>query len=428
MPLLLALCSIGAKATDDNAHNAFSPYSIFGVGNIVKQGSAYNKSMGGVGIASRNKGYINFLNPAAVASRDTLSFMADISASLNGTSFSQSGRKTFNNDFNIGSIAFSFPIYRKSAFLIGITPFSDVAFDFSSREKTGSLAETNIITRAAHGDGGIYQIMAGPGATFGKWSVGAQALYYFGKIDKKYTYNFTSSSSNSIYTGYTMQLNGMSAKLGVQYETTLSSGLTLTAGVTHRFPTRLHGEIRDYQYAVMSSVTDTLRNDTLSLSGSKVKLASETGIGISLRKGDKWMVEIDYLFSSWKNTGIGNATGFANGNSNTVFTPSVSHSIRAGVEYTPNKNDIRYYLRRCAYRAGVYYDKAYFKAGGHSVNTMGLTLGITLPIFRLNNGLTLGVDLGQRGTTTAGLVKERFLTFSVGFNIHDIWFKKPQYD
>ena len=92
------------------------------------------------------------------------------------------------------------------------------------------------------------------------------------------------------------------------------------------------------------------------------------------------------------------------------------------------QNDIRYYLRRCAYRAGVYFDKAYYKAGGHSVNTMGLTIGMTLPIFRLNNGLTLGLDLGQRGTTSDGLVRERYVTFSVGFNIHDIWFKKPQYE
>lgn len=426
--VVLMLCGLGLRAEDDNAHNAFSPYSIFGIGDIVKQGSAYNRSMGGVGIASRNKAYINYLNPAAITSRDTLSFMADFSVSLGNTSFSQNGKKSFNNNFNISSIAFSFPIYEKSAFMIGITPFSDVAFDFSSREQNDILAQTNIITRAAHGNGGIYQLMGGAAATFGKWSFGGQLLYYFGSIDKKYTYNFTSTSSNSIYTGYSMNINGVSAKLGVQYETTLSGGLTLTAGITHRFPTRLKGNVRDYQYGVMSSFTDTLRNDTLSLSKSKVKIASETGIGISLRSGDKWMVEVDYLYSNWESSGLDKVSGFAAGNSSLAFSPGVSHSIRAGVEYTPNKNDIRYYLRRCAYRAGVYYDKAYYSVAGKSVNSFGLTFGVTLPVFRLNNGLTLGVDMGQRGTTTSGLVRERYVLFAVGFNIHDIWFKKPRYE
>lgn len=99
-----------------------------------------------------------------------------------------------------------------------------------------------------------------------------------------------------------------------------------------------------------------------------------------------------------------------------------------GAEYIPNKNDIRYYLRRCAYRAGLYYNTSYFKLNGNTINSYGLTLGVTLPIFRWYNGLTLGVDIGQRGGAKASMVKERYIMFNVGFNIHDIWFQKPRYD
>ena len=59
----------------NGTYGAYSPYSIYGIGDLSKQGTAYNKSMGGVGIANRNNRFINIQNPAAVTARDTLSFI-----------------------------------------------------------------------------------------------------------------------------------------------------------------------------------------------------------------------------------------------------------------------------------------------------------------------------------------------------------------
>ena len=72
--------SCNVVSAQDGAYSSYSPYSVFGVGDIARQGTAYNKSMGGVGIASRNNRFINYLNPAAVAARDTLSFMLNLLA------------------------------------------------------------------------------------------------------------------------------------------------------------------------------------------------------------------------------------------------------------------------------------------------------------------------------------------------------------
>ena len=60
--LIISVCASAQSGT----YGAYSPYSIFGVGNISKEGTAFNKSMGGVGIATRNKRFINYLNPAAI--------------------------------------------------------------------------------------------------------------------------------------------------------------------------------------------------------------------------------------------------------------------------------------------------------------------------------------------------------------------------
>ena len=49
--LVMSVC----VSAENGTYGAYSPYSIFGVGDLSKQGTAFNKSMGGVGIASRNK-------------------------------------------------------------------------------------------------------------------------------------------------------------------------------------------------------------------------------------------------------------------------------------------------------------------------------------------------------------------------------------
>ena len=96
----------------------------------------------------------------------------------------------------------------------------------------------------------------------------------------------------------------------------------------------------------------------------------------------------------------------------------------------PNRNDIRNYFRRCTYRAGFYYDQAYYKLDGNNVNSMGLTFGLTLPIeneYRKYNGITLGVDMGQKASARNDMIRERYVMFVIGFNIHDLWFIKNQY-
>ena len=113
-----------------------------------------------------------------------------------------------------------------------------------------------------------------------------------------------------------------------------------------------------------------------------------------------------------------------------VFSSTVSQSFRAGFEITPNRNDIRYFLKRCTYRAGIYYDQSYYKLDGNNVNSLGITLGFTLPVFRemRYNGISLGIDMGQRASARNNMIRERYAMFVIGFNIHDIWFQKPRYN
>lgn len=423
--LIISVCASAQSGT----YGAYSPYSIYGIGEISKQGTAYNKSMGGVGIAARNKRYINYLNPAAVTARDSLSFMADFGLSEKNTVFSQNNVRSAKNTFNIYDFVMSFPIYRSSAFMVGITPFSDVGYDFSSIEtKPEIIGNTGNITYDSYGTGSIYQIFAGAGATFwDRFSVGAELLFLFGNIDKVTNMNYSDDSYRSLNSGNDLTIRGVTGKFGVQYEQKLGGNVSMIVGATYRMGTKMRGYSTDYRYAVQSSVTDTLRynQDTLNTAG--LRFGDEIGIGISIKGGEKWSAEFNYLRSDWRKSGMDNAPGFSTVGGS-VFSSSVSQSFRAGFEIVPNRNDIRYYLKRCAYRAGVYYDQSYYKLDGRDVNTIGLTLGVTLPVFRWYNGISLGVDLGQRASKKNDMIRERYAMFVVGFNIHDIWFQKPRYN
>ena len=257
--------------------------------------------------------------------------------------------------------------------------------------------------------------------------MGAEFIYYFGNIDKITHMDYADNSYRSVNTGSEISVNGATGKFGLQYEQKLAGDVSLTLGATYRMSTRLKGYSTNYRYATQSSVVDTLRHSVDTLAHGNVRFGDEIGVGIALKGGEKWHVEFDYLRSGWGKSGMDTAPGFsAIGDSK--FTATTSQSFRLGFEIVPNRNDIRYYMRRCAYRAGVYYDQAYYKLDGNNVNSMGITFGMTLPVFRWYNGLTLGVDLGQKASTRHDMIRERYARIVVGFNIHDIWFQKPRYN
>ena len=423
--LIISVC----VSAQDGTYGAYSPYSIYGIGDISKEGTAFNKSMGGVGVATRNRRFINYLNPAAVTARDSLSFMADFGLSQSNNVYKQGDLRSAHNTFNIYNFVMSFPIYRSSAFMVGITPFSDTGYDFSSIETDPDIiGQTGNISYDSYGTGSVYKVFAGAGVTLWKrLSLGAEAIYYFGNLDKVTNMDYSNSSYRSVNSGNDLMIRGTTGKFGLQYEQKLGGDVSMIIGATYRLSTSMKGNSINYRYAKQDSVTDTLKYQEGDLRKAGLKFADELGVGISVKGGEKWTAEFNYFRSDWRNSGFDSNSGFSVKSDNETFTSTVSQAFRAGFEIVPNRNDIRYYLRKCAYRAGVYYDQSYYKLNGNNVNSMGITLGVTLPVFRLYNGLTLGVDLGQRASTRNNMIRERYATFMIGFNIHDIWFQKIQY-
>ena len=85
-------------------------------------------------------------------------------------------------------------------------------------------------------------------------------------------------------------------------------------------------------------------------------------------------------------------------------------------------------MNRVTYRAGLFFEESYLRLNGSRVNAAGITIGATCPVLRLYNGITVAINMGQRGSLRKEQVRERYINFMVNFNLHDIWFVKYRYD
>ncbi len=417
----LLLCgSFAASAQTDGTFSGFSPYSVFGIGQMHQPGTAWNRSMGGVGIAARSNRYINILNPASMTARDSLSFMADFGLGGRISLFQEGSKKTLNTTFNIDDFVMSFPLWKHTAFMVGVTPISDVGYNISYSEMD---VDSGYRTFSSVGNGGIYQVFAAFSATFwNRLSLGVEGNYRFGNINKKASITYDDSSFRNMASGDSLQVNNFTAKLGLQYEQPLTRGTYLTIGATYKFATGITGYSIHYE----ERGSYDRRHTSAEISQSGLRMGDEIGVGISFRNTDKLLIEVDYTHTDWTKSNFHNVKGFSNVG-DVVFMEDVGQSFRAGFAYTPNRNDIRYFMRRCTYRAGAYFDQSYYTVDGQHVNAIGVTFGMTVPVFRWYNGVTVGLELGRRGLATSQ-VKETYFGFNLGMNVFDIWFQKRPYE
>ena len=432
LSLLILLGAPAALAQDTTADTGYSPYSLFGLGQLSPQGTAYNSTMGGIGLADRNVRFMNILNPAAVTAREQKSFMMDFGvvsnnviytadASTSGTPGATGTLRSANNTFNMNHIVMSFPMWKNTAFKAGIMPYSSVGYSLRSYEQDENLLATlGDIQYFRMGQGGLYKSFIGAGITL--WdclSLGVDGQYYFGSISR-YSYAHFSSSSvyRSINTGWDDYLSGINAKAGLQFEQKLGKKTVLTVGATYQLGTTLSGEERRFAYGV-ASATDTITDVTTPLAG--YKMPAEIGAGFTLRGSDRWMVGFDYTRQDWRNTNF-SATPGVN------FAPACQQAFRLGAELTPNRYDIRYFFRRLTYHGGLYYEQSYLSLNGHQVTDRGITLGVSIPVSRYYNAISLGFTAGQRGTVDDSLIRETYFKFNIAFSLHDIWFLKQLYE
>ncbi len=423
MTLLFLSNTLNISAQETDALGTYTPYSLYGIGEISKQGTAMNRAMGGIGTGLRDNRFINYMNPASITERDTLSFMLDFGVDMKNFYNSDGKSSSAYNTFNMHNFVFTAPIYKKSALIVGITPYSNVGYKFESTENDPYLvSKYGDIRYQKYGEGSVNQFFLGAAMNITKnISVGAEYIYYFGALDRYSNVLFTTDGSmRSLETGFDYALGSSSGRVGAQYFGNLNKekGVTLTLGATYRFATKLKGDYTRFAYA-KGAVTDTVMH--VEKDDYQVRIPEEIAVGFSVKKKDKWLFGADYSRQDWS------GEKFETVSSDFDCEPVTSSYYKVGFEFIPNKYDIRYYMKRVTYRIGAYYEQSYLKVGGKQINAAGVTVGMSLPIYRMYNAVNIAVDFGQRGSTKNNLVRERYVQLLLNISLHDIWFVKHRY-
>jgi hypothetical protein len=82
------------------------------------------------------------------------------------------------------------------------------------------------------------------------------------------------------------------------------------------------------------------------------------------------------------------------------------------------------FFKRLSYRFGGYYRMTNLKMNGKSIDEMFASAGISLPM-SIETRVHLGLEYGIRGTTSASLIKDSMLRFTVSVSASELMFIQP---
>lgn len=421
--LLLTVQSVTAQ--QDNTLNVFTPYSFYGVGSLNTSGTAGARGMSGVGAAVRSTVSFNTVNPASYSAAPAQTFLFSFGM-LGQNDYLKSERaKSSHNGFNINDISLQFPVAKKVGFGFSVSPYSSVGYQTSFIDKNSGVdANIGSIQYLYSGSGGITQFKAGLGwEPLKGLSIGANFLYYLGKIQRKSQTLITpiisaSKEYRSISISDKELYSHLGFDLGIQYGFKLRGDRKFTLGAVYE--PGLNSTVNNSR--IIESVGTALVDSVyVNKAGKAFSMPQKLTAGFAYNN-DRMVFGVDYTYQNWANSYYINPL-------DRVELTSM-HQIKAGLEITPNRYDIRNAMKRWTYRAGVRYGNSYFKKDGHSINEYAATFGFGVPLQK--NSFTLlnvGLEVGQTGTIKNNLVRDTFVKLSIGFNIFTTseWFVRHKF-
>ncbi len=439
--LLLAAGLPAALRAQTSSINTFSPYSMYGIGELNTPGVAAMRAMGGVGVALRTAAYVNTLNPAAYSMTMRKSVLFDFG--LEGQNFyisqkqnNASTKRTSFSTFNIRDVALQVPIAKGIGVGFSIAPYSSVGYRVSRIEESDAVwGDVGRVQYSYSGEGDITEAKVGIGwRVWKRLSIGVAAQYYWGDIDRDFNTTVIpyvgEGSYAAMYGTTTYSISRVKAQLGMQLGIIATPKRILTFGATWDMGGDLKPAI--HHSLILNNVQGSIVED-MTTQG-KVVLPHRFAAGLNYET-PRVMMGVDYVFENW---------GGRNGSAELTtggfdMTYRNTSTLRAGVQWVPNPNDVRRFYKRWAYRAGVSYGGYYQTFAGQKVNQYTVSFGIAVPTrFAGMSSINVGVEYGGRGSDkriavgqrNVGLLKQNYLKFTVGFALFgdDYWFIRQKYD
>ncbi|MFT3909832.1 MAG: hypothetical protein QM737_10435 [Ferruginibacter sp.] len=434
-----------------------SPYSRYGLGDIVPNQNIVSRGMGGVGIAASNIFSINFTNPASLGNLTSTTRFPNTIFDLGGeidirtlkstNNASKSSKYTSTNTL-ISYLQVAFPIApakmeRKNihwALSFGLRPVTRINYKIEKNERLTGIDSLNTMYE---GSGGVNQFNLSTGLRFltshkkglpESLSIGLSSGYTFGNKDYSTRLTFINDTVAYLKSNTQTQshFGGVFLNIGVQYQLPLGKNRNrmLNIGAYANLQQNLKAK-QDHidetvAYGGSGDIVpiDTVASST-NLSGT-VKMPSVYGIGFNYQdSGSNWTVGADFEYTDWKSYSyFGEKDNVQN-----------SWILRVGAEYYPAKKNTpsNKYFKYVKYRAGFYLGPDYVKLDKTRTNyaaTVGASFPLTIArLLQMGEYVSLNtaVEYGGRGNRQSFSFHENTLRFCIGLSMNARWFVKKSY-
>jgi hypothetical protein len=425
-----------------------SPYSRYGLGDVVPNTNVINRGMGGITAGYADFLSVNFNNPASYSAFKTYleertkkgvsgRIVLDAGMNIENRTLRSPNQplKFSSPDAYFSYIHVGVPLKNNWGMSFGLKPLSRINYRILRRENLVDPISGKQIDSAFTeftGNGGSFLPSIGTGFAIKNFSVGVNVGYLFGKRENSTRRALANDSVDYYSSNHTTRssFGDVFFNAGAQYKINLNKQTYLRLGANGNLKRTLSGTQDIIRETFVRSANgsgdfplDSVYNQT-DLKGEIVYPASYTVGFVIEHQNEKlggWLFGADYIQNKWDDFKFFGAVDSVKNN----------WQLRVGGQFRPQPGSA--YFSNVAYRVGFYTGPDYINVRG-KLPQFGASFGLGLPIAnynRLSPGqftiLNLAVEYGRRGNND-NILKENMFRISLGLNFSDIWFTKRKYD
>ena len=403
------------------AQNAQSAYSIYGIGDVNWGGYSHNTSMGGMGITYNSRYFLNNINPALGGSN--LEAVFQIGSALDIRNHTDGNQSYMRTTGGLKDLGFNAPIVLGRWNMgVSLQPYTNVGYGFTVSEAgpEGSTAVTEVT-----GGGGIDQVSLNNSVRLGNLFLGLRFEYIFGSIqeeDRFFLEGLQQTAFGSSVVSGNATFSQVTGSAGFVYKQPVGEFKFINIGGYYH----PEYELRQKTFITLENQTsgggvfstDTLVNNV----ETQLTIPQRVGFGISFEQSQRLAIGIDFHAQDWSKYRRNDGTPNEN--------LGASYRLAVGGEYLPDYQSNKF-LQRITYRFGAHYEQTPYLINNTTVDDLGISFGVSTPLsaFWGLSHVTIGGTLGQRGSISDGLVRERYIKVYLGFSLQDVtWFSRTRFN
>ena len=396
---------------------SYSPYSYFGVGETNFSATVENQMMGG-NTAYYDSVHQNMNNAASLSKLKFVNY--SVGVDLKNTSYLSASTNEKSTAAAINYISVAIPT-KLLSFSFGIKPKTSVGYLLENDDKSKTPPELNRFT----GSGGVSNAFVSIGfELFKNWGFGFSSSYAFGNLNH---YHTKILENIELYTRVSSEssVSGLDYNFSTVYQKTFNEKITLYSSIIYQPEAKYKS--RNNQIISTIDPNSSFGGDSeeidltaVGLKNTNIKIPNSLSFGLGLGQDKKWFLGFNYM----KN----DEGGYKNelmGLDNVEFKSSQTYSI--GGFLLPEYNSFTNYFKTLTYRFGLRYKSGGLYVNNQQINEIGVNFGFGIPLAGISSA-NLGFEFGQRGTTKASLIKEKFFSIRLGVSLNDLWFIRSMYN